>query len=75
MSSIPYKPKKSHEKDIGPSYYHPNTKIDTKGTLSTSNKGSSAFSSTVDRFPFIHDKWGYPEPGLYDANDAFKSNT
>lgn len=40
-------------------------------TMSTSQKGSASFSSGVDRFPFIHDKWGYPEPGLYEAQDSF----
>lgn len=38
---------------------------------SVSQKGSASFSSGVDRFPFIHDKWGYPESSLYNHQDSF----
>lgn len=72
MSSIPYRPRKSHQDDISPTYYDPTHRVDTKSQYSTSNKGTAGMASTVDRFPFIHDKWGYPEPGLYNAQDSFK---
>ena len=67
MSSIPFKPKRPPNVDVGPTYYNPAQQ--KTNDISTSNKGLSFMSSTVDRFPIQHDHWGYPAPGQYNNRE------
>ncbi|CAL6039473.1 Conserved_hypothetical protein [Hexamita inflata] len=68
MSSIPYKPRKSQNGDIGPTYYNPS--LPATKDISLSQKGSSCMNSAIERFPLQHSHWGYPEPGTYEPVQA-----